>query len=275
MSDLVTIGEAKQFMSLDDNCDDGKLRAMIGYVSAGVESYLGRSLAQAEYREWYDGPGGRCLRLAQWPVTRLYQVANETQDLGYLTYAGTSQEAYASSDGTTLTLVDSAATDITLASYPTGTTLKAAVDAVTGWTMTLYTSDAGALDSRKLRPFHDYASDNQRIDLEVPEDCVESRVSNRSEWLIEGVFPEGASNIFVWYRAGYATLPDALKFPVLQILRDAWFLAKKNRDITKGSESLGDYSYDNAKAGDSGLDLSHIIASYGNQLSAFKRVEFA
>lgn len=275
---LVSIGDVKTFMGLTDSCDTGKITKLIAYVSAGVESYLGRTIAATVYREWYDGSGTSVLRTEGWPVTRLYQVSDECQNLGRLTYTGTSVEAFASSDGAVLTLVDSDAHDLTLSTYPTGTTLKDAVDALTGWTLTLYTSEAASLDTRKLRPFHEAANSGSSIDLELPEDAIDSRISNRSEWLIEGGFPEGLSNIFVWYKAGYAETPEDLKFTVLQIIRDVWYSTESGRDLTKESEKLGDYAYKNASgtAGEGGgVDLTHIVASYGEQLSAYRRVEWA
>jgi len=277
MADLVTIGEAMTFLSLDDSCDTGKLGKLIDYVSAAVQSYIGRTIAEAEYREWYNGNGTDVMRLSSWPVTRIYQVTAECQNLGRLDYTGSAAESFASCDGSVLTLVDSSAHDLTLSSYPTGTTLKAAVDALDGWTLSLYTAAAGNLDTRKLRPFSDYANNGNQTDLEVPEDSMDARMSNRSEWLLEGSFPAGSLNVFVWYKAGYASTPDALKFTVLQILRDVWFSTKANRDLTRDSESLGDYSYKNAggSSSGSGLDLTHIVASYGQQLSAFMRVEMA
>lgn len=275
MADLVTTGEAMAFMGLDDSCDTGKLNKLVGYVSAAVESYLGRTIAETEYREWYDGDGNDVMRLNNWPITRLYQVSADQQNLGRLTYSGSSPEAFASCDGSTLTLVDSSATDITLASNTTGTALVAAVAAVTGWTLSLYTADAANLDTRKLRPFHEYANSNNSIDLELPEDAMTSRVSNRSQWLIEGSFSPGTSNVFVWYKAGYATVPQDLKWTVLQIIRDAWYSSKSGRDVTKKSESLGDYSYENASGDVNGVSLTHIVASYGKQLSSYRRVELA
>ena len=273
MADLVTTGAAKTFIGMDENCDDAQLKRLIGYVSAAVETYLGRTLALTEYREWVDGSSAAYQRLNNWPITRLYQVASGSQNLGRLTYSGSSPEAFATSDGSVLTLIDSGAHDITLASNATGTALVAAVGAVTGWTLSLYTPDLGGYDTRKLRPFSDYANDGNSIDLELPEDTIYgARVSEGSEWLIEGGFPGGASNIFLWYKAGYSDLPEGLEWAVLQIVRDAYYTSKAGRDNTKDSEKLGDYSY---KAATGGYNLADIVGSYSQQLSPYKRVEMA
>jgi len=279
MANLVTIGEVKTFIGIDANCDTPNLNKLIGYVSAAVETYLGRTIALTEYREWYDGSGIRYQRLSQWPITRLYQVSDWQQTLGRLTYSGAANEAFASSDGVTLTLVDSSATDITLADSATGADLVTAVALVTGWTLNLLTSDMATQDTRKLRPFNVDANDGNTIDLEVPEDSIESRVSDNSEWLIEGGFAGGSSNIFVWYKAGYSSTPEDLKWAVLQIMRDAYYSSKAGRDITKDGQKLGDYSYKNAAgtggSDGGGLNLQNIIGSYSQQLSPYKRVEWA
>jgi len=279
MADLVTTGAAKTFIGIAESCETPQLKKLIGYVSDAVEKYLGRTLALTEYREWVDGSDAAYQRLNNWPVTRLYQVASGSQNLGRLTYSGSSPEAFASSDGTTLTLVDSSAHDITLASAATGTALVAAVGAITGWTLSLYTPDLGGYDTRKLRPFSDYANDGNSIDLELPEDTIYgARVSENSEWLIEGGFPGGASNIFIWYKAGYSTIPEGLQWAVLQIVRDAYYSSKAGRDVTKESEKLGDYSYKSSTGGNSaegGYSLADIVGSYGQQLSPYKRGEFA
>ena len=279
MADLISIGPVKTFIGLGDNCDDAQLKRLIGYVCDAVETYLGRTLALTEYREWVDGSDSAYQRLNNWPITALYQVASGSQNLGRLTYSGTSPEAFASSDGTTLRLIDASVNEITLASYPTGDDLVTAVAAITGWTLTLYTAELGGYDTRKLRPFSDYANDQNSIDLEIPEGTIYgARVSENQDWLIEGGFPGGMSNIFLWYKAGYSTLPEGLEWAMLQIIRDAYYSSKANRDLTKGEEKLGDYSYKNSTGGDTtagGYSLADIVGSYGQQLSPYKRVEFA
>ena len=276
MADLVTLGAAKTFIGMDENCDDTQLKRLIGYASTAVETYLGRTIALTEYREWVDGSNSAYQRLDQWPITRLYQVTDGTQNLGRLTYTGTAIESFASCDGKVLTLVDTSANDLTLATYPTGTTLAAAVALLTGWTLTLYTADLATADTRKMRPFAAAANDGNSVDIEIPEDSIQgARVSQNSDWQIEGGFSGGHSNIFIWYKAGYSATPDGLVWAVLQIVRDAYYTSKPKRDITKDSEKLGDYSYKNAAGGSGAVSMTDIVGSYAKQLSPYMRIEWA
>lgn len=270
MSDLVTLADVNKYLGATetDTAAIARRKALITQISAAVEDWCDRSFHQATYRQWYDGNGSRYLALRQYPVTRLYQVANNTQDMGRLAYTGTAPEAFASSDGATLTLIDGdTPTDLTLSDYSTVTALKAAIEGG-NWTFTI-TSGADNYVPTKMRPFSQYVeSAGDVVDIEMPDESIDARVSDSSEWLIEGIFPQGRSNVFVWYRAGYASIPEDIKNAVIRMVVDAENMSE--RDNTLKSEKLGDYSY---TAGD--IDPQSIVNTYASELRRYKRVEFA
>ena len=278
MGNLITCNDVGKYLgvSIADATVNAKITALIAQASAAIEKVCDRTFAETEYREWYDGTGTAYLKLNQYPITRLYQVSCSAQDLARLSYAGTSPEAFASCDGVTLTLVDYEAHDLTLATYATATTLKAVVELVTGWTLTI-DSGMDSYDTRKIQPFSAYVlGAGDEYDLQIPDEAIESRVSANTKWIIEGRFSASPLSVFVWYKAGYATIPADLQYVATRIVSDAYRMSK--RDTTFKSEKLGDYGYtaaDPSSGSDSQFSMSDLLAPYASMLRQFKRVEMA
>ena len=274
MADLITCADAAKYLDVDiaDTAIKAKIDALISQASATVERYCSRTFALTEYKAWVDGQGGSALALPQYPITRLYQVSCGTQDFVRLSYTGSAPEAFASCDGATLTLADSSTADITLASYATGTLLKAQIETNTGWGCDIF-SGMDSFDSTKIRPFSEYCKGSgNEIDIVIPDESQSAVISNTDGWLIEGSFPSGTRNVFVWYKAGYSATPAGLKAIVTSMVADAYRASE--RDTSLKSEKLGDYSYTAGSAAD-GVDMQNIIKNYEYGLSMYRRMEFA
>ena len=278
MANLITCSDVGKYLGVNiaDATVNAQITALIAQASAAIEKFCDRTFAETEYREWYDGTGTQYLKLNQYPITRLYQVAACIQDLACLSYTGTAPEAFASSDGVTLTLVDSDATDIALASFATATLLKAEVESNAGWTLAI-TTGMDAFDTRKIQPFSAYVlGPGDEYDIQIPDEAIESRVSANTKWLIEGNFPAYRLGIFVWYKAGFALIPEDLQYVATRVVSDAYHMS--SRDTTYKGEKLGDYSYtaaDSSSGSDSQFSMSDLLAPYASMLSQYKRVEMA
>jgi len=275
MANLITCGDVGKFSKKIDIADGdtkAKFDSLITQASAAIEKWCDRTFALTEYKQWYDGNGTCYLKLDDYPVTRLYQVACGTQDLARLSYTGSEPEAFASCDGATLTLVAGSATDLTLSSYATATALKTAVENVTGWTLAIF-SGMDSYSPAKMQPFSGYVEGaGNEIDLQIPDEAITARMADRAEWLVEGSFPHGKSNIFVWYKAGFATVPEDVQLVATRIVVDLYYAS--NRDSTMKGEKLGDYSYTAGGSAD-GVDMQNIVESYADTLRRYKRVEMA
>jgi len=276
MADLITCADVAKYnpkISIANTTVKAAVQSLITQVSAGVEKWCDRTFAATTYQQWYDGTGTRFLKLDQYPVTRLYQVSCGTQDIIRLSYTGADVEAFASCDGVALTLVNGTTiTDITLSDNATATALASSIADVTGWGASIF-SGMDNYPPSKIRPFNSYAKGaGNEVDVVIPDEAMDARVADRSEWLIEGGFPCGSSNVFVWYKAGYALIPEDLKHVVARIVSDAYRVSK--RDTTMKGEKLGDYSY-TAGGGADGVSLQNLIGNYSDALIRYKRVEMA
>jgi hypothetical protein len=288
---------------------------LIPQVSDQIAKYLKRDLAVTTYLNWVDGTGSPILRLEQWPILSLYNVFLGTETAGYIenTSAAVSR-ASVSFDGTNLSLTSiSTAGVVTTTDLPVGTskilsTLKTAIEAVSGWFVTLNSTDYNSEPTSMLRPIYAASAvDPDTADLVLPdspvpvkviaEDMIEilyggsDPVGFGGGSIVEGFdgttgigpgFPSGSANVLVWYKAGYTlpsdvdgetpasdgTLPPGLALLVHQILQDVLSSTKYNSNLS--SESIGNYSY-SLSVQDKGAVLS-AVNNRKKDLDLFKRI---
>lgn len=75
MSDLTTLANVKQYLTVNVTTDDALLTRLISAASAFIQSWLNRNLASQTYTETRNGHGGYVLPLANYPVTAVSSVA--------------------------------------------------------------------------------------------------------------------------------------------------------------------------------------------------------
>ncbi|MEC4590561.1 phage head-tail connector protein [Nitrospirillum amazonense] len=74
-TDLLSLDQAKEWLSITDSSTDDLLAAAITRASAAVTSYIGRPLLVGAYRETIEVPAlAKEVALARWPVTALTAV---------------------------------------------------------------------------------------------------------------------------------------------------------------------------------------------------------
>jgi hypothetical protein len=247
---LTTTTRFKVYAGMTGTSQDALIAALIAQVSDQLVRYLRRDLAVTTYKSWIDGSGNPLQRLEQWPILAIYQVSVTSIIAGYIkNTAATTKRASVSFDGTNLSLMSVSNTGTeTLTDKPVSTskilsTLKTAIEAVTGWEVTLNSADYDGEPSNMLRPIYAQdALDPNMANLLLPdhpeavklisEDTIElatklepDMFARRSDARgsgfgggsivpgfdatpgIGGGFPAGTANIFIWYKAGY-TLPS-------------------------------------------------------------------
>jgi hypothetical protein len=225
---------------------DALITALIPQVSDQIAKYLKRDLAVTTYLSWVDGTGSPILRLEQWPILSLYQVFLGTETAGYIENTSTTvSRASVSFDGTNLSLTSISTTGtVTTTDLPVGTskilsTLKTAIELVSGWFVTLNSTDYNSEPTSMLRPIYAASAvDPDTADLVLPdspvpvkviaEDMIELLNSGNDPVgfgggsIVEGFdattgigpgFPSGSANILVWYKAGYTLPSDAVTTP--------------------------------------------------------------
>lgn len=82
MADLTTVETVKQWIGIDVDTDDLLLARLVSAVSTWVEKYVGRTISEDEYVEYYTCWGERSICLNNYPVTEvtLVEVDGEAVD---------------------------------------------------------------------------------------------------------------------------------------------------------------------------------------------------
>ena len=285
---LTTKTRFKAYSGITGTGQDTLIDALIPQISDQIAKHLCRDLAVTTYKSWVNGTGSPILRLEQWPILTVYQVSIGTMTVGYIENTGaTTKRASVSFDGTNLSLMSvntsgtETLTDLPVATSKILSSLATVVEAVSGWEVTLDSTDYEGEPSNMLRPLYGApAYDPDTADLVLPdsqepvklitEDTIELLTDPSApggfggDSIVRGFdatpgigsgFPSGAANVFVWYRAGYTlpsdasgetpasdgTLPQGLALIVNQILTDVLSSTKLNSNLQ--SESIGGYSY--------------------------------
>ncbi len=303
---LTTLALFKAYAGITGTTKDALITSLLPQVSAQIARYLRRDLELTTYKSWVDGNGNNFLRLDNYPITQVYHVS--TGSFSVATIENTSStviRALVTFDGVTLTLTEISTagaethTELAIATYKTLSALKTAVDAVSGWTMTITSSDYNNEPSALLRPvYSEDAYNGSRADLYLPLAPSSVRVTNALDGVIELTapvttqrdtryapiapatidegFPEGTGNIFVWYKAGYTlptdesngTLPAGLHLLVHQIINDVLSSRRFNSNLQ--SESISGYSY-SLRATEGGA-ITSAIENRKKDLNQYRRV---
>lgn len=305
---ITTINRFKAFAGISGTSKDTLITALLPQVSSQIARYLRRDIELTTYKKWVDGNGSNILRLDNYPILQVYHVAIGSFVAATIENNGTGiRRAYVSFDGTTLVLTEISTagvptmTEKVVATYPTLALLKAQVDAVSGWTMTLSSSDYSAEPCTLLRPYHAQdAADGTLADLCLPNGTENINLTSAVDGVIslcrpatserdtsfaptapptfDSGFPEGIGNIFIWYKAGYTlpsdspasdgTIPPGLELVAQQILNDV--LNSRSMNSNLQSESISGYSYSRASSKDG--FITSAIEARKKDLNQYRRV---
>lgn len=119
---------------------------------------------------------------------------------------------------------------------------------VTALTSVDFVQDDGSLDSQTTTDFRYQASNGRFAYIgslrgRFVEDQWGSVYAGFGD---TPAFPAGMQNIKVVYTGGFSTIPDAIKYAAYRAIDIAF--ARRRKDLTIQSESLGGYSYSRAQA---------------------------
>lgn len=268
---LTTLDSAKRHQGITSSTYDTILTELINSISAQIERISGVLFAARDYRERINGKWQQRIILQHHPVQRVTKVIYGSANAMTLSYTGAGIDATASvyddpesstgySAGLRLTSVAAsgveAAASLTFATYPSVSTLVAAVSAVSGWTATtlvdgrscdLYaTGGEDALSRTVTLTYPDRKAEGYRLDSRTG--SIEfDRYGAGWEWWwtdqrnrLNRHFPYDFQGLHVLYRAGYETVPYDVQLLCNQLVKEAYLLRTQNTALQ--SEKLGDYS---------------------------------
>lgn len=212
-----------------------------------IERFCDRTFQAADYYRWLDGTGTKYLPLPEYPILNVYLVANNFQAaiaIGNTSTDATEFFVSVAEDGImTLTVfsgVNAGALTLTLSTYTTMALLVAAIVALgKGWVATVQNEaepqtmkpDAITVTSTQTAFF--YAADSglwDNVHIEQPEGIL----YNSFGWA------RGHQNYFVYWQAGYVTVPPDVTEIAKQLAADLLDASGRGRFLQ--SEKTGDYS---------------------------------
>ena len=232
-----------------------------------VDTWCGRAIEGATYREWADAVGPHSLLVAHPPVERLYRACTTTAYGLSLTNATADANSITASvqDGVMHLSVFGGASasdlDLTLATYGTMALLLAAIVALPqGW--------AGAVenegDPQDIKPeFLGNVLDASALYPLIPDGDASLDLIDRKGGLlwITDAWASGIGENFVRYTGGYATVPPALVNITLQLAAD--LIRDMGRDSSLAGEHLDKYAWTRAADAD-------LRNSYRNRLAPWR-----
>lgn len=274
---LTTLSDLKANMGISVSTWDTVLENMIDAASARVESYIGRRIKSRTYVEFVNPQGSRVAVLRQHPIVSIdyvgagvRHVLTISTDNDASVILATAQWKGASPGAATtvgtLTLVTA-----TTSGSPTTTTNATlrSTDAIAALTVTGFSfSLVESVRADHLHQFgpHDVTSSPLYVTAPAIADIphrvdydrgmlyrTDSGMDWEDDWADlraqgwEPSFGHSRQSLVVQYTAGYSTVPYDVQ-QATEELAKAMFHAR-NRDESRNSESLGDYSYTSGGTG--------------------------
>jgi hypothetical protein len=271
--DLISLARAEQSMqNYTPGSNDAVVSALITACSDAIEKYCRRRFVSSSYDELYNGNGDRRLLLRQYPIQHVKSVRyrpvtvikiinNNTllnqQARVWVTSTGLQCWRMASGVATTETL-------LTWASYPTLTSLAAAVNALgNGWSAQIVgdattTGDYGLWPSADLYVPGSYGDTLEGSGTLESQGSLTARGQNAElkmhtyelagfqwdprGWLLRAIpytdpellhpedliWPVGINNFRVQYTAGYTTIPEAVQEACAEWVNELYQLASRD-----------------------------------------------
>ena len=283
---LTTLAGLKAHLGITVPTYDTILEQYIDHASAKIERWIGRQIKLRNYFEWYGGNDVRSVRVKQYPINNVVGVytglaagmtiASTVSSDVRLTVSINTDPLGTVANGvlapcavlTRTTTAGTTTTDTLLFStYPTTTSLVAAINAITGYSATVTT----AMRCAQLHP---------RAGGDVKQSAVVlTGVNVSSEFVYDSYlgivtirqdafpmashnarYPSALQSTLIEYSAGYTTVPDDIHQACL-VIAGTMYLSRKS-DTSLQSESLGDYSYSMASADSSRAMMEDMLGSW-------------
>jgi hypothetical protein len=252
---IVPIGEMVSFLSaessLENDEEDTILRLQIE-VEKWVKRWCHRDFELNTYTEWYDGEGTHEIYLRQYPIISIIRIAIDILDVVAVHNVArtTSATVSVTEKGVVLSKDE---VDISIP-FSTYTTIGSVITAINthgdkGWVASLQSADYADYQSTELQPVFGLSCIWEQFAFlgvpyymaagpykVYPEEGL-GYIHRDTEW------PVGKRNVFVKYKAGYASaaMPDDLKMAVKLIMLRL-YQAKEQGLFGVSSFSLGDLS---------------------------------
>ncbi len=240
---LTSLESIKRFLRLTQSGDDTLLVELINQTTDRIERICGRQFKQRTYRQRYHDASRTGLVLEHFPVAQIHRVSIGATAAMTAIYSGSAIRAdvRVNESAVILRSISAAGTVSThtldFETYPTMSTLVAAVDTQVDWSATL-TRDAPSADlhfstAADARGRTVWLSYPQEEDAACHLDFATGTLHLSGPWAVGPVLVE--------YEAGFLVIPDDVVLVANELVAQAYHLGR--RDTSVDREKIGDYSY--------------------------------
>jgi hypothetical protein len=275
-SEITTVEKLDTYLGAN-TYSAGQKTAAVAAANDAIERYIGMTVAATDHADWVDGNGSQYLTLDNAPLIYVrrvckgsqvaLEISNTSGDFEFATVAVTD-------DTMTLTVVGGAnagTETLTLSDYDTMALLRTAILALSkGWAVEIEEEE----QPKSIRPlaYGPVTSSTDSMAIEAAYDNDSATIEDKEEGTLAGSFAAGHMNIYVDYRAGYETMPEALVDIANKVT--ASMLQRAKRDMALSSEKLGDYSWTAAGGDVKGRPVS-VLDFVKGELARFRRISTA
>jgi Phage gp6-like head-tail connector protein len=284
---LSTLAQLKSHLGITLSTDNTILEGYIDHATAKIERWIGRQILVRNYFEWYGGNDVRSVRVKQYPINNVVGVytglaaaltiaSTVSSDVRLTVSINTDPLGTVASGAlvpcavlTRTTTAGTTTTDTLLFStYPTTTSLVAAINAITGYSATVTT----AMRCAQLHPraggdikMSTVMLTGVNISSEFVYDSYLGIVTIRQDAFptahsYSARYPNALQSTLIEYSAGYTYVPDDIHQACL-VIASTMYQSRKS-DTSLQSESLGDYSYSMASADSSRAMMEDMLGSW-------------
>ena len=270
---IITVADLKAFSgSAADKYDAAQLAKAVAAINLLLPRQCHRVFDLAIYHTWMFGRGAEALPMPNYPITQVYQATSQTisaMQVNCVSATGNQANASLNSAAKTLFLTLQggvgafAGPAIDLTSLATMALLKVAIEVLSP-TLTATVMQEGipsALKPLGAVPFLSPAV----LYLELPVDSEDCTFSDRVLWKSIGRWPGENTLTYVWYEAGYSTMPDDLQTLACRIAMDLLELSQTSYLLN--SERLGDWSWTVRP------EIQELLARYRQEINSWRRIE--
>jgi len=268
MADLTTLSDLKLYLGVASSDTDDFYSMLITQASNIIENELGSGVLAADYSETYNGDGTTTMMLDNYPVLEVYRATDSVENSMYITNTNT-DNTHATVQVTDSKIVLKKAnagtwttSDIIRSDYSTLSAVETAINAYGDWSCVV----TSTYEDYPVTEILESTGRNARVNnvyVCVPSRCeTDYKIENVNRAVLYNTYRWacGHRNIFISYRAGYETIPDAIQSLCQELVKVLYDKSKVSAAYNK--EEIGDYSYSTgnlwqaASAGSSLKELS-------------------
>ena len=225
---LVAAADVLKFLELAADDSFGGVAAIQAGVEASIKTYCRRNFESKTYKDIYSDKINNIV-LKDYPITSITKICKNVITPAYITNTNQYTSAIVNTTDTTIVLKYNGVTTAGNFTFATNTTMSSMATAISaagsGWQCVVIAAQFdGVLTSEIVPMFGQSAIWNYRLPLLIPYIDFNDVDVDEVRGIIKrpGGFAGEFDNVYVYYTAGYSTIPDDIQYAVKLWVKDVY-----------------------------------------------------